>query len=255
MRRLIEFPCAGETLVGTLDEAGDDVGLLIVSGGNEVRTGAHRGMAMLAAALAAEDVPVFRFDRRGVGDSSGENSGWPGSADDLAAAVAAFRGETPQLRRIVGFGNCDAATALALFGRSAGLDELVLANPWTGEEREDDLPPPAAIRARYAARLGDAGQWRRLLTGDVRIGSLLRGMRRALSFKPQPLADRIVASGPAAIILAEGDATAQAFRAALPRTTRDLPLVTIPTASHSFAGPENAAALEAALLAVIRATT
>ena len=49
MRSLIAFPSAGETLAGTLDTAPGATGLLIVSGGNELRMGAHRGMAMLAA--------------------------------------------------------------------------------------------------------------------------------------------------------------------------------------------------------------
>ena len=254
MRRLIAFSCVDETLVGTLDEASGKTGLLIVSGGNEVRAGAHRGMAALAAELAAGDVPVFRYDRRGVGDSEGENEGWSESADDLAAAVAAFRAEAPWVDRLIGFGNCDAATALALFGRAAGLDTLVLANPWTGDEARDGLPPPAAIRARYAARIADPRQWKRLMTGDVRLGTLLKGMRKAVGFAPRPLAHRIAAAKPALVILADRDATAQAFRAALPRSARDLPITTIDTASHSFAGPDAAAALRAALLTVLRPT-
>ena len=48
-RRLTVFPCAGEWLGGTLDAAPGGTGLLIVSGGSEVRIGAHRGMALLAA--------------------------------------------------------------------------------------------------------------------------------------------------------------------------------------------------------------
>ena len=144
MRGIVSFPCEGETLLGTLDAADGSTGVLIVSGGNEVRAGAHRAMAMLAEQLALRDVPVFRFDRRGVGDSGGENGGWESSAPDITAAAAAFRAEQPQLRRVVGFGNCDAATALALFGRAAGVEALVLANPWAGDD--DPLPPPAAIR-------------------------------------------------------------------------------------------------------------
>src|SRR5204862_199686 len=64
MRRLISFPCEDATLVGTLDEGSSDTGLLIVSGGNEPRMGAHRGQAMLAARIAARGYSVFRFDRR-----------------------------------------------------------------------------------------------------------------------------------------------------------------------------------------------
>ena len=184
MRRLIAFQCAGETLIGTLDPATGATGLLIVSGGNELRSGAHRGMTMLAARLAAAGVPVLRFDRRGVGDSSGENGGFRAAADDIAAAAAALRREQPQVTRSVGFGNCDAATALTLFGRAAGIDALVLANPWVIEPT-DDLPPAAAIRARYAARLRDPAEWRRLLGGGVDLAKLAKGAaprRRARCF-------------------------------------------------------------------------
>ncbi|MGE2778108.1 hypothetical protein ACQHM9_27125, partial [Escherichia coli] len=81
----------GESLVATLDEADGSTGLLIVSGGNEIRSGAHRGMAMLAHRLAAAGIPVFRYDRRGVGDSTGDNKGFLSAEPDLIAAVAAFR--------------------------------------------------------------------------------------------------------------------------------------------------------------------
>src|SRR3546814_5070051 len=67
-----------------------DTGLLIVSGGNELRSGAHRGMAKLAARLSRDGFPVFRFDRRGVGDSEGENGGFLSSGPDIAEEVAAF---------------------------------------------------------------------------------------------------------------------------------------------------------------------
>ena len=112
MRHQLSFPCEGATLAATLDEAPGTTGLLIVSGGNEIRSGAHRGMATLAQRIAAAGHPVFRFDRRGIGDSEGENTGYTNSGPDIAAAIAAFRRAAPQLTRIIAFGNCDAASAL-----------------------------------------------------------------------------------------------------------------------------------------------
>ena len=73
MRRVIAVPCDGETLAATLDEAEGTTGLLIVSGGNEIRCGAHRGMAMLAEKLAARGVTVLRYDRRGIGDAGADH--------------------------------------------------------------------------------------------------------------------------------------------------------------------------------------
>lgn len=257
MRHLIAFECEDATLVGSLDEARGSTGVLIVSGGNEVRAGAHRGMAMLAQALAAAGIPVFRFDRRGVGDSDGDNAGWEGSASDIAAAVAAFRAGQPQVQRIVGFGNCDGATALALFGRDAGVDALVLANPWIGDD--SPLPPPSAIRARYARRLLDAGAWRRLLTSPNGWGKLAAGLRRAAlpPAAPPTLAGcvaKALACQDATIVLARGDRTAQLFSGnwrgqVIPDTRAASRLIEVDSDSHSFVGQQKS--LEAVIMGVI----
>jgi exosortase A-associated hydrolase 1 len=243
MRRLIEFPCAGETLMGTLDAAPGTTGLLIVSGGNEIRVGAHRGMALLAARVAGElGAPVFRFDRRGIGDSTGVNRGFESSVEDIAAAAATFAEEVPQLRRIVAFGNCDAATALALFHGAAGVDALLLANPWV-VETTDGLPPAAAIRARYAERLRDPKAWLRLIRGSVDIGKLIKGLGKISDSNSQDygLASRmskaLAGSGvPVTFLLARGDNTAIAFRDAWRSAAR---IETCDTASHSFARAED----------------
>lgn len=252
MRRLIAFPCAGETLVGTLDEAPGATGLLIVSGGNEIRMGAHRGQAMLAQRVATElDVPVFRYDRRGIGDSTGANGGFESTADDIAAAAAAFRAAAPHVTRVAAFGNCDAATALAFFHVSAALDALILANPWV-IEATDDLPPAAAIRARYAERLKDPSEWLRLLRGGVNITKLFKGLAKAIKKPSQPPASRAArladalgsAEIPITLLLATGDNTAiafadawkdQAFDPARPRCRR----ADCATSSHSFSRAED----------------
>ncbi|MFA5966148.1 MAG: hydrolase 1, exosortase A system-associated [Sphingomonas sp.] len=250
MRRLIEFPCAGDMLVGSLDEAEGATGLLIVSGGNEIRAGAHRGMASLAARLASAGIPVFRFDRRGVGDSSGENRGFAESAPDIAAAAATFCAEA-RISRLVGFGNCDAATALALFRQASGIDALILANPWIADQT-DDLPSASAIKARYAQRLRDPREWLRALRGGVNFASLTRGLRKIIDSKSEPtieLATRLFASlaidrSAITILLAARDNTAIGFRAAWEAATRDASLdhvriVNRDSASHSFASGED----------------
>lgn len=257
MRRLITFACEGETLVGTVDEADGATGLLMVSGGNEVRTGAHRGLALLAGRLSAGGIPVFRFDRRGVGDSGGENAGYLSSHADIIAAGMAFRQKVPHLDRVIGFGNCDGATALALFGHDAGLNGVILANPWV-VEREDDLPPAAAIRARYLQRLRDPAAWRALATGGIDFSSLLKGLRRIVATPSQPrsLAANAVAAietwGEAAhVVLAERDSTAIAYADAARRLASRAPTTLIDTASHSFARQDDDEALERAIWATL----
>ena len=184
-RRHLAFTCEDDRLVGTLDEAPGTSGLLIVTGGNEIRSGAFSGQAHLAARIAAAGHPVFRFDRRGVGDSEGNNRGFRKSGTDITAALAAFRTAHPALERIVGFGNCDAASALMLAG-GAGCDALVLANPWTFESDGEIVMSPAAIRSRYADKLRNPREVMRLVRGNVSPGKLVRGLKQAMRPAPAP---------------------------------------------------------------------
>ncbi|KPF93548.1 esterase [Novosphingobium sp. AAP83] len=241
-RRHLTFACEGATLVGTLDiaEASGSVGLLLVSGGNELRGGAWGGQAQLAARLAQQGFPVFRYDRRGVGDSEGDNPTFRHSGPDIAAAIAAFRNHAPHVSRVIAFGNCDAAAALMLFAHGLAIGGLVLANPWTidGEEAPQAMPA-AAIRSRYLAKLTNPREVLRLLTGGVNLAKLAKGLRGAAATKATPSglmaemqAGLAAFAGPVAILLARGDRTAQMFEAAW--NTTDPRIQRIDSASHSF---------------------
>lgn len=234
-------------LVGALDlpAGAASVGVLIVSGGNETRSGAHRGMAMLAQDLANAGLAVLRFDRAGVGDSSGENRGYSSSEAGIRAAAAVLRRQAG-VELIVGFGNCDAASALALFARACGVDAAILANPWLGDEA-DALPPPAAVRAHYRQRLGSPREWLRLATGRVSLRKLASGIRKIMRpLPPRAVAARVLAGidalgADAAVVLAKGDATAVAFADAA--RSRSFRTYEVDTASHSFAGEASRARL------------
>lgn len=262
MNRLhLTFACGSHTLAGTLDTAPGTTGLLIVSGGNEVRSGAFRGQARLARAVAKAGFPVFRFDRRGVGDSEGENRGFRKSARDIAAALAAFRALAPDVERVAAFGNCDAASALML-GSGAGFDALILANPWTIEDEDAESAsalPPAAIRERYAQKLKDPAELKRLFSGGVNLGKLVRGVINAARTSPNEptgLADEMRAGlagfdGPVSILLAGADRTARVFEEnwdpADPRIAR------CEGAGHAFVEPDHRAWVEQRVLAALRA--
>lgn len=253
-------------LAGSVDLAPATTGLLIVSGGNELRAGPWNSQALLAERIAAAGFPVLRFDRRGVGDSEGQNTGFTGSADDIAAALRAFRSHVPTLKRVVAFGNCDGASALMLAG-GAGIDALVLANPWTFEpEAQPDIPaapqpapmPPSVLRRHYLKRLTDPRAVWRLLTGKVQIGQLAGSLADAAKGDAAPtalagqMADGIAGfAGPVTILLAERDRTAQAFRANWDKA--DPRLRTCPDATHSFVEPPARIWLQGQLLAALRA--
>ena len=269
MSRLpLTFGCGSLTLAGTLDTAPGSAGLLIVSGGNEIRAGAFGGQAELAARIARAGFPVFRFDRRGVGDSEGENRGFRGSERDIAAALDAFRAMAPQVERVVGFGNCDAASALMLAG-GAGLSGLVLSNPWTmegsgegAEGTEHNAPPPGAIRARYAEKLRNPREIVRLLRGGVDLNKLARGLVRSLkpASPPSSLAQDMHAglatfTGPVRILLATADRTAQVFETAWDAVTGgpDPRIQRCEGAGHSYVEPIHRDWLKAQILAALRA--
>ncbi|MGT2515685.1 hydrolase 1, exosortase A system-associated [Sphingomonas panni] len=215
MRRLVNFPCMGETLAGTLDDAPGTTGLLIVSGGNELRIGAHRGQALLAAAIAAAGYPVLRFDRRGIGDS-----------DRLQRRLPFQRTRYRRRRRRLARTHRYHADGCV---RQLRRRDRTGAVPWTGTHR----PPrprkpldrrafgrsaaPAAIRATYAARLSSPAEWERLLTGGVNFRRLARGLATLAKRRPTQteLAGSFTAalsSGtPTDILLATRDHTAVAF--------------------------------------------
>jgi exosortase A-associated hydrolase 1 len=261
MRQWLSFSCDGVDLAAALDDAPGSAGLLTVSGGNETLSGSHGNMAKLAARVAEAGHPVFRYDRRGVGDAAGENGAFETGGPDLAAAVSAFRAAAPAVTRIVGFGNCDGASTLALFGRDLGIHALVLANPWV-IETVGEMPPAAAIKARYRQKLLDPKEWLRLLRGGVDIGKLFKGLRAASIKAPTGgLAERMrgaiaTAPCPVRVVLARRDATALAFADAWGnRTAAHVAVVEIDSNSHSFARPADAEALLAELLEALRKTS
>ncbi len=264
------FGAADIRRMGTIDHAAGNTGLLIISGGNEIRSGAHSGMARLAHSVAVSGFPVMRYDRAGIGDSSGENHGFLGSQSDVHAALLEFRRRCPQLQRFVVFGNCDAATSAVLFHAGLDLAALILANPWTienpGGTAAQSLPPPAAVRARYWQKLTDGRAIWALLTGKLDFGKLIRGLLHAVSPADEGgqltsdfARSALAFQGPISILLAEKDNTALAFMAdwksavfSKLRAKTSIELRICDTSSHGFARPADHIWLTEAIVATLQ---
>lgn len=263
MSRLqFQFGCGSLKLGGSLDTAPGITGLMLVSGGNEVRSGAFSGQSLLAAKVASAGFPVFRYDRRGIGDSEGENRGFRSSGGDIRAALEAFRAIAPQVERVVGFGNCDAASSLMLSG-GTGFDGLILSNPWTIEEDDAESEgaepqhAPDAIRSRYFEKLKNPREIARLLRGGVDLGKLARGL--VSSIRPAPPASSLAQEmqnglagfdGNVSILLATGDRTAQVFESAWDKN--DPRIHRCEGAGHAYVEPDHRDWLEAQILAALR---
>jgi exosortase A-associated hydrolase 1 len=180
----LAIACEGETLVGILSrpaQAQAALGVLIAVGGPQYRAGSHRQFVSLARHLAARGVSTLRFDYRGMGDSTGAMRAFDDVRADFDAALARLQRECPQVRRVVVWGLCDAASGALLFAaadpRVAG---LVLLNPWV---RESASLAQVHLKHYYRARLLQGEFWRKLLSGgfDWRraAGGLLQNLRLA----------------------------------------------------------------------------
>jgi exosortase A-associated hydrolase 1 len=261
MRRLLSFDCEGAALGASLDAAAGTEGVLMVTGGTQTRIGSHRMYERLAKRLAEQGFPCLRYDRRGVGDSEGEDPDWRGSGPDIGAAAAAFRRECPQIARLIGFGLCDGASALVFYGAPAGLAGLILLNPWLVEPQAG-TPAPAAVKAHYRQRLTSLEGWRKLLSGSVSYKKLFKGIG-SLAATPSSLSEEVAdalekSRLPVELILASRDGTAIAAEAEWGkpayRRIRDANPAPqrIDSDSHTFARPGDEEKLAEAVLSALR---
>jgi uncharacterized protein len=163
------FDCLGDDLIGIVHKPAEpsEIGVItIVAGGPQYRAGVGRGMVSLARSLAGHGVAVMRFDYRGLGDSTGDFQGYASMAEDIQAAVQAFQREVPEVKKVVLWGGCDAASGAMIHGwKVTGVESLVLGNPWVST----DEIRSAVLRKHYAKRLGEAQFWRKLIRFEYNL--------------------------------------------------------------------------------------
>lgn len=166
------LPMLGVLTVPAADVSPPTIGMVVVNGGAQYRTGAHRLFVKLARNLASHGYAVLRFDLPGQGDSPGEPMGFQQAAPYIRAAIDALLKTQPGVRQIVLLGLCDGASACLLY-----LDEisdprvtgLVLLNPWVHTESSS---AKAQVKHYYRQRLLMPDFWQKLLAGGVGLRSI-----------------------------------------------------------------------------------
>jgi exosortase A-associated hydrolase 1 len=235
------FACDGDTSVAimALPKRGFARGVLIVVGGPQYRSGSHRQFTLLSRSLAAHGIPAMRFDYRGMGDSDGLMRSFENVEADLRAALDHFFAECGDIKEVVLWGLCDAASAALFYAwRDPRVTGLVLLNPWV---RTAAGVASAYMKGYYAKRLMDRELWSKILAGRFSLMHASRslfanaidayGLRNSrVAGKEKKSADldlpaRMLVGwnqfrGKILLILSGNDLTADEFRALVARDTQ-----------------------------------
>lgn len=179
----ILFDLDGDRVLGIFHrpQNGLPTGILIITGGPQYRVGSHRQFVLIARHLADNGIPVMRFDYRGMGDSSGVPRKFNEAADDIRAAIDTFFKQQPELRQVVLWGLCDAASAAMMYAhQDERVTGIVALNPWV---RTESGAAKTLITNYYGDRLVSADFWTKIWRGQFRpyaaVRSLIHNLRRA----------------------------------------------------------------------------
>jgi len=257
--RGLVFTSGEQRLVGVLAQPEDagDVAVLIMVGGPQYRVGSHRQFTLLARDLARHGYTSLRFDYAGMGDSEGKRARFDAVHADVDAAIAALQVAAPEVRRIVLFGLCDAASMAMIHAPTRPeIAGLVLLNPWV---HEGEYLPEVRL-SRYRSQLATGHSWRRLLT---RPGDVVAGLSGFVSASVAALRTRLLPNAPVPtfvdamrkgldafegrvlILLSEDDLTAKEFSALASRDERWFEVLgergvethELPDTDHTFSRP------------------
>ena len=169
MESACTFECENSQLTGILHTPSSvaDIGVVVVVGGPQYRVGSHRQFVSFARSLAEQGVAVFRFDYRGMGDSDGDIRDFNKISQDIRAAIDHFFILQPQLKKIILWGLCDAASAAVFYAKNdARVDGLILLNPWV---RTDSGEAKVLVKHYYLARLKNPDFWKKTLGGKLNL--------------------------------------------------------------------------------------
>jgi len=175
----VVFESAGTSLVGMLHPAAgkQDLGVLImVAGGPQYRIGGHRQLVLWSRKFAQNGFPTFRFDFAGMGDSYGEYAGFENVNEDIRAAIDRFFADTPSLKGVVLWGECNACSASLFYAhKDPRVLGIVMLNPWVRTEQGEAR---AVVKHYYLNRLTERSFWGKVFTLKFDVfGSLVSAVK------------------------------------------------------------------------------
>jgi len=161
----VVFTCDTEVLIGIVHapENPKEKGILaFAAGGPQYRAGVSRQLVYSARTFSEMGVPFMRFDYRGMGDSSGAFAGFKHIEKDIEAAIRIFMKSIPELKEVVLWGGCDAASGVMLHAsRFPEVHGMVVMNPFiTSSKAQKD-----SLRKYYIERLLDKAFWKKVFSG------------------------------------------------------------------------------------------
>ncbi len=162
-------------------------GVIIVVGGPQYRVGSHRQFVYLARLLAANGVPVLRFDYTGMGDSTGVGQNFESINGDIAIAVDTFFEQMPGMENIILWGLCDAASASGFYASGdERIKGLVLLNPWVRTEQGESK---VFLQDYYLQRFCSKAFWGKVMSGDVKVAASIKSLSQKIlgMFQKEPM--------------------------------------------------------------------
>lgn len=172
------LPCGPDSLSACLHQGAPAAKrgvVIVVAGGPQYRAGAHRQFVSLARKLAGVGHPVLRFDLRGMGDSTGSYLGFEHSAPDIRAAIDGLLARQADLREVVLVGECESASGILFYAwQDQRVTGVVLVNPWV---RTAEGQAQVILKDYYLDRLRSPAFWRKLRSGEFRLGESLLSLR------------------------------------------------------------------------------
>jgi len=155
MEETVQFSVNQKMLYGILhvqEEVADpSIIVILITGGPQVRIGAHRMYVQLSRFLCEHNWASFRFDYEGMGDSEGDFIGFQYAGPSISAAVHFLKKRFKSKPNFVIWSLCDGATATALYAATHqdAIIGQILCNPLT---MTDGTLAHSVIRYYYIKR-------------------------------------------------------------------------------------------------------